>query len=133
MAPNFVGRLEGLLMDAKYIEEARKWVLSYRQALTPEQREDALVGISEADLLVIEHLVQCYPAIETTPDGLKAYHVTYYYLASGMEGQAERKDYGQVYASGPVEAVDKAARNKHPTDTEAELDWVKGCLTAKLL
>jgi len=59
------------------------------------------------------------------------YHVTYYYLATGMEGLAQEEDYGVVLAKDKDEAKDIAARQRHPTMKEQDIEWVKGCLTAK--
>jgi hypothetical protein len=35
---------------------------------------------------------------------MHAYHATYFYLASGMEGRADTADYGLVYAENQDEA-----------------------------
>lgn len=53
----------------------------------------------------------------------KPYHVTYYYLATGMEGRADTYDYGVVYANSKEEAIKKVARFRGT-------DWG---LSAKLL
>lgn len=58
------------------------------------------------------------------------YHVTYYYLATGMEGRADREDYGIVEASSPGEACDNVALRLHPHDQQTR-EWVRGCLSAK--
>lgn len=62
---------------------------------------------------------------------VKSYHVTYYYLATGMEGIPDREDYGTVSAESPEQAKDIAARLKHPNMGEQDIEWVKGCLTAR--
>lgn len=41
---------------------------------------------------------------------MKLYHVTYYYLASGMEGHADTADYGLVEADSPKEACEKVGK-----------------------
>lgn len=46
----------------------------------------------------------------------RCYHVTYYYNASGMEGNADTRDYGFVYAFSKEEAIRKTA-------TEHGSDW----------
>ena len=38
---------------------------------------------------------------------MKRYHVTYYYLATGMEGRADTADYGVVEATTSQEAIRK--------------------------
>lgn len=60
------------------------------------------------------------------------YHITYYYLATGMEGRPDIQDYGIVNASSPDEAKRKAARRYHPDMAAQDLDWVIGCLSARL-
>ena len=61
------------------------------------------------------------------------WHVTYYYLATGMEGRPDIEDYGIVEAPDSELAKDKAARQRHPNMSERDLDWVCGCLPAKAL
>lgn len=41
--------------------------------------------------------------------GTKKYHVTYYYLATGMEGNADVRDYGIIYADNEKNAREKVA------------------------
>lgn len=63
-----------------------------------------------------------------------AWHVTYYYLATGMEGRADTHDYGIVYADTESEAKDIIVRRE-----QAECDppigfpseFFKSCLEAK--
>jgi hypothetical protein len=59
------------------------------------------------------------------------YHVTYYYLATGMEGRPDIEDYGYINADSPEQARDHAARSKHPSLSESDIQWCIGCLTAK--
>lgn len=61
----------------------------------------------------------------------RRYHVTYYYLATGMEGRADIEDYGEVYAADTENAKYAAARMRHPTMSPQDLNWVMGCLIAK--
>jgi len=59
------------------------------------------------------------------------YHVTYFYLATGMEGRADKEDYGIIEATSPEDAKKKAARRRHPHESPQDIDWCVGCLTAK--
>ena len=68
------------------------------------------------------------------------YHVTYFYLATGMEGVADVEDYGIWEADSPEEAVEKAAWDEYPEGKDkmygpdnkySTRDWVLGCLSAK--
>lgn len=66
------------------------------------------------------------------------YQVKFYYLASGMEGHADERDYGEIEAPSPSEAVDKIALRERPVDkmygpnnAYSSRDFFKGCLTAK--
>jgi hypothetical protein len=61
------------------------------------------------------------------------YHLTYFYLATGMEGAPDVSDYGIVDAATPEEAKRVAARCRHPSMSESDLQWTMGCLTAKLV
>jgi hypothetical protein len=60
------------------------------------------------------------------------YHVTYYYLATGMEGHADTRDYGLYDAKSEDEAKEKAidqnGGRQYDRSTRA---WIKTCLTAK--
>jgi len=60
---------------------------------------------------------------------MNSYHVTYFYLATGMEGQADIRDYGIVHAESADEAKTRVA-TATTKDPDA-IDWVKGCLSAK--
>ncbi len=62
---------------------------------------------------------------------MNTYHVTYYYLATGMEGHADEQDYGYVEAYSSEEAKDIAAKRRHPRVSQTDLNWIKGCLTAR--
>lgn len=45
---------------------------------------------------------------------MNCYHVTYYYLAIGMEGNADTADYGYVYANSREEAIEKVGKSLYP-------------------
>ena len=62
---------------------------------------------------------------------VKQWHVTYYYLATGMEGRPDVEDYGVIAADNAAEAKEKAARRRHPKMSQRDLDWCIGCLSAK--
>jgi hypothetical protein len=62
---------------------------------------------------------------------MRQFHVTFYYLASGMEGRADVQDYGIVYANNETEAKRKAAEGRHPDMSPQDINWTMGCLTAK--
>ena len=66
------------------------------------------------------------------------YHVTYFYLATGMEGRPDTKDYGIVVAEdeeGAKNIVTTLQEHKEePGWTVKQLDsWFKSCLSAKLI
>ena len=45
---------------------------------------------------------------------MKKYHVTYFYLATGMEGRPDEEDYGIVEAESPEEAKNIIGRREYP-------------------
>lgn len=60
---------------------------------------------------------------------MHTYHVTYFYLASGMEGHADTADHGYVEAWSAEEAKDIVGRRIAPREKEkAYREWG---LTAK--
>lgn len=59
------------------------------------------------------------------------YHVTYYYLATGMEGHAQREDFGVVEADSPEAAVGKVIDQHYWMQDKATRDFVRGCLSAR--
>lgn len=62
------------------------------------------------------------------------YHVTFFYLATGMEGHADTRDYGIFYANSEDEAKDKAInQNGGRMFDRSTWAWTKSCLTAKRL
>jgi len=42
---------------------------------------------------------------------MKTYHVTYHYLASGMEGKADTRDFGHVAAESELDALEYIVNN----------------------
>ena len=51
---------------------------------------------------------------------MSKYHVTYYYLATGMEGQADTHDYGIIEANSEDEAMDKAVQARWGKEYEKD-------------
>lgn len=62
---------------------------------------------------------------------MKTWHVTYYYLATGMEGRADTRDYGEVEADSANAAKDKVIQREFPGTSPQNREWIKGCLTAE--
>lgn len=60
---------------------------------------------------------------------MNIYHVTFFYLATGMEGRAQTKDYGNITATTAEEAKDIALRGT----ASAGCSFTLSCLTAKLV
>lgn len=65
------------------------------------------------------------------------FHVLYYYLATGMEGLADEKDFGAVEASSPKEACKAVALREYPIDkmygpgdSYSTREFFLGCLSA---
>ena len=44
------------------------------------------------------------------------YQITYFYLATGMEGKADIQDYGIWEGDTPEEAIEKAVIDEYPED-----------------
>jgi len=68
---------------------------------------------------------------------MKKFHVTYYYLATGMDGRADQRDYGTVEADTSDEAKEIAAIKEYPEDimyghnnSWSTREFFKGCLAA---
>ena len=57
---------------------------------------------------------------------MKTFRVTYYYLATGMEGRPDEQDYGNVQA----DSADEAKNIVTCMHGGASPEWFKGCLTA---
>jgi len=60
---------------------------------------------------------------------MSKYHITYFYLATGMEGQADTKDYGFVEANSAKEAIDIICHREYPNNKDNR-EFLKGCLSA---
>jgi len=58
------------------------------------------------------------------------YHVTYYYLATGMERNTDTRDYGVYEANDEQEAKEIVAVQAYPNDA-ATRTFFLGCLTAR--
>ena len=55
---------------------------------------------------------------------MNEYHVTYYYLATGMEGRADTYDHGIVYAESEQEAVNYVGWRRDPKErNETYRNW----------
>lgn len=61
---------------------------------------------------------------------MKRFHVTYYYLATGMEGHADERDYGMVDAATADEAKTKVADHQCKGDSDTRSFFI-GCLRAE--
>ncbi|MEG9884055.1 MAG: hypothetical protein V6Z86_05475 [Hyphomicrobiales bacterium] len=66
------------------------------------------------------------------------FRVKYYYLATGMEGIPEEKDFGVVRAENAEQACSIVADREYPTDVMygpqdswSQKDFFKGCLSAR--
>jgi hypothetical protein len=67
----------------------------------------------------------------------KRYRVTFYYLATAMDGMADRRDYGVVHADSEEEAKNQViarerADNEYQTAAVTD-EWFRNCLTATLM
>jgi len=60
---------------------------------------------------------------------MNRYLVSYYYLATGMEGKADEYDIGVFSGKDEKEAIDNAIKRY----TIHEQQWMKGCLRAELV
>ena len=60
---------------------------------------------------------------------MKQYHVEYSYLATGMEGRADYRDYGIVSANSSKEAIRIVAERVNPD--RHTMEFMLGCLTAR--
>lgn len=60
------------------------------------------------------------------------YKVRYYYLATGMEGRADERDYGVIEANCADDAKNIVAVNIYPKfEDKHNRDWFRGCLIAE--
>lgn len=69
---------------------------------------------------------------------MTTYNVKYFYLASGMEGHADKRDYGLREAATPEAAIETVVMEEYPVDkmygpnnTYSSRDFFRGCLTAE--
>lgn len=70
------------------------------------------------------------PWVKPLPtENLKAFHVTYYYLATGMEGQATEQDFGIVKAVSAKHACEIIA--EQTSSNEEGFNWMLNGLSAK--
>ncbi len=61
---------------------------------------------------------------------IKRWRVAYFYLATGMEGRADRRDYGVVSAATDKEAIQIVVNRECRGEDQATRDWFRGCLSA---
>lgn len=55
---------------------------------------------------------------------MHTYHITYYYLATGMEGRADTADYGTIEAWSADEAIAKMGLILNPkTTNKSHREW----------
>ena len=64
---------------------------------------------------------------------MNRYHVTFFYLATGMEGYAQREDLGVVEAPSQGEAINHVMKVHYNKLSQSSQDFVRGCLSAKLV
>lgn len=65
--------------------------------------------------------------------GTNTYHVTFYYLATGMDGIPMERDHGSVTASSEKEAIDTVIKRQYAHHSDNDRGFVRGCLSAKLV
>jgi len=58
------------------------------------------------------------------------FHVRYSYLATGMEGRADERDFGFIAAESPKAACEAIALREYPEDIDTR-QFFLGCLSAK--
>lgn len=63
------------------------------------------------------------------------YRVRYYYLATGMEGVADERDYGVFDAGSEKDAIEQAVEKEYPSNGYSETNtysrmFLRGCLSA---
>lgn len=54
---------------------------------------------------------------------MKKYHVTYFYLATGMEGYADTKDHGYWEANSEQEAIEACGKSLYPNSDKLTQTW----------
>lgn len=62
---------------------------------------------------------------------LKRYRVTFYYLATGQDGVADERDYGEFVATLPELAIEEAIKTKASYMTSREQEFLRSCLSAE--
>lgn len=63
--------------------------------------------------------------------GPKTFHVTLYYLATGMEGNPMTEDFGYVEAHDSEAAKDAVIASRYARSNPNDQAFIRGCLTAK--
>lgn len=61
------------------------------------------------------------------------YEVTYFYLASGMEGNADTRDYGVIEAETPEQAKEIVIASSFTDESQSVKEWFRIGLSAKLV
>lgn len=61
---------------------------------------------------------------------MNTYHLTYFYLATGMEGIPDTEDLGYWKADYPGQAKDNYLSVRYPGADDRERDFIRGCLSA---
>jgi len=56
---------------------------------------------------------------------MKKYSVTYYYLASGMDGVADIRDYGIIEAENETQVIEKIYKIQFPNEKTEDKYWTK--------
>jgi len=55
---------------------------------------------------------------------MKHYHVTYYYLATGIEGRADTEDFGLIFANSAQDAINIIGLQRSPKEkNETYRNW----------
>ncbi len=54
---------------------------------------------------------------------MNTYHVTYFYLATGMEGHADTADHGYWEANSEQEAIEKCGKALYPKSDKLTQTW----------
>lgn len=68
----------------------------------------------EGELLSISYTLKNNTKLEQKPKGfgMDLYHVTFYYLATGMDGIADEKDFGYIKANSEEDALEYVVMNE---------------------
>jgi len=111
---------------------AGQWCDYYRRVMS----RDKIEGVPEDVFKLIPS--SCHdpcgyvPINEAGGTPMARWSVTYYYLATGMEGHPDTADYGVVLAATAADARNKVAQDRFPHDEKAK-QFFFGCLTARKL